>query len=224
MSKIYKLKVKKSQAGRIIPFPLLYVFPASLLPQMQQAFSSFIGFPVRHHINVAWEELSVDRVVEGVTKQNAEKCSKSLLDMIPDLKRKENPWHIAVPILNRNKPPKLLKPWYLRDTDPRELYGGQVDYSKKEPPVLGYLKDRGWKNKSKEKGVNPAYPPTAYFATREKIHAPVCSVCPRLPLHMSGDCRVGDNACFHAFRNHFAPNMFSKLREYDEFLKNREDQ
>lgn len=213
---VYKLKIKKSHVGSKVPFPLTYIFSAELIPVMQKSFSSFIGFPFRHHINIDWSDLKIDRTIQGVTREDASKAGKKLGKLIPDLDRKDNPWHIAVPILNRSKPPSK-KDFVKKNHNPRELYGGQADYEKEEPSVAGYLKDDSWDNEGTK---NSAYPPTTYFATSDQIHAPICSVCPRLPFHKAGKCAVGDPECFEAFRDHFASNMFSKLREYDLFLEN----
>lgn len=236
---IYKLKIKRWDVGRKVPFPLVYLFNAAELDRMRAAFPSFIGFPARHHMQIDWGSININDRIEGVTRADKEELDKPLKKVIPDLFRKEDPWHFAVPILNRSKAPRDSRPEPSdrlpeepdQPEDARHLYGGQVDYREEgdESQGLAYLSDKQWKPGKKPSGNNNLperarpYPDTAYFATRDEVYEQVCHACPRYAYHVSGDCFLGDAVCFKAFREYFAPNMFKRLKEYDTFIESIEE-
>lgn len=223
--KFYKLKVGRTKVGHTVPFPLVYVFEEKDLPKIRQAFPALIGFPVRHHLDVPWGKLKVGIENDSVTRKGAKPIAlhvrKTLEQLIPDLMRKDNPWHIAVPIMSRNTT-TAIKGVVAKDGNAQDLYNSrQAPYKgsfspKDTKPVLGYLKDASWD--FKHRGVSP-YPSTAYFATKEKVTPSLCMGCPRYTYMLAGKCKLGDEVCFDAVRNFNAPGMFAKLRQYDALME-----
>jgi len=221
MAKIYKLKTVDDRVGVRVPFPLLYLTTEKMIPRLRRAFATFMGFPVRAHTAIQWERLYIGYTIEGVTRENRSRAAAPLPELIPDLFREEDPWHVVVPILPLSMP--YSGDAYARRQskgDPRDLYGGTWPLYKntnldpnEDRPALGFLQSAKWT------GYNdrPAYPITAYFVTPDEVFPSLCSACPRYAHHRAGLCSVGDTVCSDTLRDFSTPTMVSMLKGYTKY-------
>lgn len=210
---IYKIKRGRDVTITGFPFTVFYIVPASKVKQFQRGMPSFMGFQLRH---APWPErftgVPLGCVVNSITlpPQAAQDCPLDnteyarLYDVIPDLLRAEDPWHLIVPILSLNSPRTEHKKKRARRAEPEDLYGEPAPLVPRDtlgaaPAFL--TRDAG----------TDLLPSTVYFAAGGVIHPFLCAACARYPHHLNGECRIGDSVCYTALRGYDAPSLVGNI-------------
>jgi hypothetical protein len=211
-----KIRMKRQRHAMRVPFSLIYLCKGEEVIHVKNIFETFLAFPIRHAVKSKWTRVRVEEF-------NGTAVGNLLGELVPDLLDIDANWHAVVPIMSTTRTSVKL-PKEKRGTTAMD-HRGETDLYKKslpaeESPGPKYLLSEEWGNWQGGAGLpspNPAFPPTAYFVTREQTFVPPCSACPRIGYHEAGECHLGDPECYtHLGKYNANARMFQKLREYDD--------